>query len=44
VAVLRERGVSPDAFTLREPFPAPGSNIPVPSQDRWRYPTSSRPA
>ena len=43
VAVLRERGVSSDAFTLREPFPAPGSNVPVPSQDRWRYPTTSRP-
>ena len=43
VAVLRERGVSSDAFTLREPFPPPGSNIPVPSQDRWRYPTTSRP-
>jgi hypothetical protein len=39
VATLRERGGSPDAFTLREPFPAPGSNVPVPSQDRWRYPT-----
>ena len=43
VAVIRERGVSSDAFTLREPFPAPGSNVPVPSQDHWRYPTTSRP-
>ena len=44
LATLRERGPSPDAFTLREPFPAPGSNLPVPSQDRWRYPTGARPA
>jgi hypothetical protein len=44
LATLRERGPSSDAFTLREPFPAPGSNVPVPSQDRWRYPTSARPA
>jgi Domain of unknown function (DUF3291) len=43
VAVLRDRDVSSDAFTLREPFPAPGSNVPVPSQDRWRYPTTPRP-
>ena len=44
LATLRERGPSSDAFTLREPFPAPGSNVPVPSQDRWRYPTTARPA
>jgi len=44
LATVRERGPSPDAFTLREPFPAPGSNLPVPSQDRWRYPTSARSA
>jgi len=41
VATLRERGPSPDTFTLREPFPAPGSNVPVPSQDRWRFPTTT---
>jgi Domain of unknown function (DUF3291) len=44
LATLRERGPSSDAFTLREPFPAPGSNVPVPSQDRWRSPTSAQPA
>jgi len=44
LATLRERGPSSDAFTLREPFPAPGSNVPVPSQDRWRYPTTAQPA
>jgi Domain of unknown function (DUF3291) len=44
LATLRERGPSSDAFTLREPFPAPGSNVPVPAQDRWRYPTTRQPA
>jgi hypothetical protein len=44
LATLRERGPSSDAFTLREPSPAPGSNVPVSSQDRWRYPTSAQPA
>jgi hypothetical protein len=44
LATLRERGPSSDAFTLREPFPAPGSNVPVPSQDTWRYPTTPQPA
>jgi len=44
LATLRERGPSSEAFTLREPFPAPGSNVPVPSQDRWRYPTTALPA
>ena len=44
LATLRERGPSSDAFTLREPFPAPGSNVPVPAQDRWRYPTTVQPA
>jgi hypothetical protein len=44
LATLRERGPSSDAFTLREPFPAPGSNVPVPSQDAWRYPTTPQPA
>ena len=38
LATLRERGPSSDAFTLREPFPAPGSNVPVPSQDRLAVP------
>ncbi|MGA9161318.1 MAG: DUF3291 domain-containing protein [Actinomycetota bacterium] len=41
VAMVRDRGALPEAFTLREPFPAPGSNVPVPAQDRWRYPTTS---
>lgn len=41
VAMVRDRGPSPEAFTLREPFPAPGSNVPIASQDRWRYPTTS---
>jgi hypothetical protein len=44
LATLRERGPSSNAFTLREPFPAPGSNVPVPSQDGWRYPTTPQPA
>ena len=44
IATLRERGPSSNAFTLREPFPAPGSNVPVPSQDGWRYPTTPQPA
>jgi Domain of unknown function (DUF3291) len=44
LTTLRERGPSSDAFTLREPFPAPGSNVPVPAQDRWRYPTTPQPA
>ena len=44
LATLRERGPSSDAFTLREPFPAPGSNVPVPTQDGWRYPTTQLPA
>ncbi|HET9249983.1 MAG TPA: DUF3291 domain-containing protein [Actinomycetota bacterium] len=44
LATLRERGPSSNAFTLRQPFPAPGSNVPVPSQDRWRYPTTPQPA
>lgn len=44
LATLRERGPSSNAFTLREPFPAPGSNVPVPSQDRWQYPTTAQPA
>ena len=25
-------------------IPAPGSNVPVPAQDRWRYPTTVQPA
>ena len=44
LATLRDRGPSSDAFTLREPFPAPGSNVPVPTQDGWRYPTTQLPA
>ena len=44
VAMLRDRGVSPEAFTLREPFPSPGTNVPVASQDRWEYPKTPHPA
>jgi len=36
--VLRERGPSADAFTFREPFPAPDSSEPVSSDDRWFSP------
>ena len=44
LATLRDLGPSSEAFTLREPFHAPGSNAPALSQDRWRYPTPSLPA
>jgi hypothetical protein len=36
--LLEERGPSPEAFTLREPFPPPGSDEPVASDDRWLTP------
>jgi len=39
LGLLRERGPSPEAFTMREPFPAPGSSEPVPSRDHWFCPT-----
>jgi hypothetical protein len=39
LARLRERGPSPEAFTFREPFPAPDSSEPVDVDDRWACPT-----
>jgi hypothetical protein len=36
--VLEARGPSPEAFTLREPFPPPGSDQPVAADDRWLSP------
>jgi hypothetical protein len=36
--LLETRGPSADAFTLREPFPPPGSNEAVEADDRWLSP------
>lgn len=36
--LLDARGPSPEAFTLREPFPPPGSDEAVPADDRWLSP------
>jgi hypothetical protein len=38
--LLEARGPSPEAFTLREPFPRPGSNEAVEADDRWLSPAS----
>jgi hypothetical protein len=39
LAVLEERGPSPEAFTFREPFPPPDSSADVRADDRWACPT-----
>ncbi|MGH2634618.1 MAG: DUF3291 domain-containing protein [Actinomycetota bacterium] len=39
LTILRERGPSPEAFTLREPFPAPDGTDRVVSRDDWFCPT-----
>jgi hypothetical protein len=36
--LLEARGPSPEAFTLREPFPPPGSDEAVAADDRWLSP------
>jgi hypothetical protein len=36
--LLRERGPSPEAFTFREPFPAPDATEPSAPDDRWFCP------
>jgi heme-degrading monooxygenase HmoA len=36
--VLRRRGPSPDAFTMRRPFPPPGASAPVEVRDDWSCP------
>jgi hypothetical protein len=36
--ILRERGPSPEAFTLREPFAPPGGTEAVRPDDRWFCP------
>jgi hypothetical protein len=38
LALLQEDGPSQEAFTLREPFPAPGSDEAAPPEDRWLSP------
>jgi hypothetical protein len=37
---LERLGPTPDAFTFREPFPAPDSDVEVQRDDRWFCPTS----
>jgi hypothetical protein len=36
--LLESLGPSPEAFTLREPFPPPGSDEPAPADERWLSP------
>jgi len=39
LAMLRERGPSPEAFTFREPFPPPGESTSTSADDTWKCPT-----
>lgn len=36
--MLREFGPTPDAFTIKRPFPPPGQSVPVEVRDDWSCP------